>query len=119
MIQARARYGSQGPALLAAMLESGAPVPEGLLEELWPVSLPYFDAFRCLNRGRQYGGNLQQTFPFGLAYSEVAAYAKDAGYHPDVSPWAFEEFVELVYAIDEAYLDTVHAKQATSTTASS
>ena len=83
-----------------ALAEQGLDVPEDLHPaEVWPVAAPYRDAFRILSAGRRQGWNSWDA----LAYSEIVACARESGYADSITE--LEEFVALIQAQDEAYLE--------------
>lgn len=83
-----------------ALAEQGLDVPTDLHPaEVWPVAVPYRDAFRVLSAGRRQGFSGWEA----LAYSEIVAYAHENGYAESITE--LEEFVGLVYEQDHAFLE--------------
>lgn len=80
-------------------------MPPGVEDvEVWPCALPYHRAWLVLQHGRTYAMGSMGGFPHGLLYSEVARYATDHGYGDE----EFDDFVELVNALDAEYLTIMH-----------
>jgi hypothetical protein len=86
--------------IVAALAEQGLDVPADLQPaEVWPVAVPYQDAFRVLSAGRRQGFSGWEA----LAYSEIASYAHENGYAESIVE--LEEFVALIHAQDAAFLE--------------
>lgn len=86
--------------IAAALAEQGLDVPADLHPaEVWPVATPYLDAFRILSAGRRQGFSGWEA----LAYSEIVAYAHENGYADSITE--LEEFVALIYAQDNSFLE--------------
>lgn len=90
--------------MAAAAAEAGVELPTspGGSAKLWDVSVPYWRAFQTLSRSRGYAVGMSGGSPLAVPYSEISAYAKDHGL---AATWAdLEDTVELVQALDDAYL---------------
>lgn len=70
---------------------------------LWPTAEPYWDGFVALDRGRTWAMGMMGAVPQPLAYSEIAAYARDHRFTGD----DFDEFVDLIGQMDRTFLAVV------------
>lgn len=102
VLRTRLNYEGRTEVIIQAYIDAGQEPPEDISCDLWPVARPYYNAWHELHRSRQWAsGGMGPAIPIGLAYSEIAAYARDAGYVGD----SFREFVQLMGAMDAVYFE--------------
>lgn len=95
------KYGNPD-ALIAAAREAGHEPPAGAVGvyDVWPVSVPYREAWMHLHHGRVMDG--ASGLPQALPYAAVVLYAQTHGFADTIPD--LDEFVELIYAQDAAFL---------------
>lgn len=70
----------------------------------------YLDAFWTLNAGRQFVSSMGGIMPCGIPYSEIRAYAEDAGLHDRNLR---RDFVTIMQAMDGGYIEAVTERMKT------
>jgi hypothetical protein len=77
-----------------------------------PGAEPFWEAFWVLSGARQIGIGMGGVIEQPIAYSEIAAYARDQGFH---TPRFWPGFLGLIQALDRVYRSAMATKRAAET----